>query len=578
MATEPYSVSEKGLMIMKQSSSGYGTHSVTHAAQVLRLELASAHALFEGIGTPRALTCALLLKNNEWDQLLNLSVNSNDYLDHLSFMDDYQVTSLLQKNPRLPTGINRERVALDKFYDAETVCSETNKRILNFISDQQSAGPDTINLVVRIQTIIQRILSAFPSRNDLEFAEHNMQFGPGSTTSLSGIVTQGAKFNNRALDCTEDLVSFRVHAFPHQWKASAPELNIIQGSRTTTVPKNAKTNRVICVEPDLNIYVQAGIGRLLREKLRRFGLDLSSQALNQSLASRAWDEGLATVDLSAASDTISIEVVKLLLPPAWVHLLAYPRCSFTKVEGKWIQLEKWSSMGNGYTFELETLIFFAMALACCDEETERHQVSCYGDDIIIPAARVPSLMKALDFLGFKVNAEKTFSKGVFYESCGTDWFMGQNVRPFFFRSEHHDFPSICYLYANNARRWSHRRNGGDSCDARCLPLWLRCFRAVKPEDVHYIPEGYGDVGFISDFDRAVPTLKRAKHGWEGYRFSYRRIGAVERVVSEEGSYLAFLSGKRSDFKLGFESLRGRFKRAVKSSGLAHAWSDLGPWL
>lgn len=554
---------------------GYGSNGASHSARVLKLELEAYRSLLEAIDTPRALTCAIMLRYGDYTGLLGLSCDPCNYDNPQHFADDYLVTSVLQKNPRLPTGIDKKQVALDKFYQAERLCFETNKRILDFIENQHSADPWIISVVSKIQHVIQRILSAYPSRLDLNFAEIKMRFGPGATTSLSGVVTQGAKYSDRTLDCTQDLVSFRAFAFPHQWKHRVNELKIVNGSKLTTVPKNAKTDRVICIEPDLNIFVQLGIGALLRDKLLKFGLDLQTQQRNQYLASVAWEKNLATVDLSSASDTIAAEVVKLLLPPAWVSLLAMPRCDSTYVDGHWVQLEKWSSMGNGYTFELETLIFYATAIAVAGYSDD---IVAYGDDIIIPAESLPDLRRILDFLGFKVNEEKTFGTGIFHESCGTDWFMGQNVRPFYFRSDHHDFETICYLYANNARRWANRRNGGWSCDSRCLPLWLRCFRAVAPKDAHLIPEGYGDVGFISDFDRAKPSIRPAKRGWEGYRFSYRRIGSIEKRISEEGAYLAFLNGTRTDFKLAFESLRGRYSRAATRIGTFHEWPNLGPWL
>lgn len=560
------------------SRPGYGRkRGVSHEARVLGLELSCAKALFKGIGTARALTCHLLVKYGEWEQLLDLTCNPLHYNDPQHFADDHLVTSVLQKNPRLPTSIDRRATAIGKFYDAEKLCKETNLRILDFIQNQHVADSEIITVVSKTQHIIQRILSAYPKREDLEYAEKKMRFGPGATTSLSGIVTQGAKFKNRTLDCTEELVGFRAFCFPHQWKQNVQELNVVRGSRLTTVPKNAKTDRVICIEPDLNIFVQLGLGALLRKKLRVFGLDLSTQSNNQRLASEAWRRGLATVDLSSASDTISIEVVKLLLPPTWVELLAYPRCPRTNCDDTWIELEKWSSMGNGYTFELETLIFYSLALACTGAEGW-DDVLAYGDDIIIPLESYPLLMRALSFLGFKVNEEKTFGEGLFHESCGTDWFRGHNVRPFFFRSDYHDFESICYLYANNARRWANRRNGGWSCDSRCLPLWLRCYTAVAPKDAHHIPEGYGDVGFITDFDRAKPSVRRAKFGREGYRFLYRRVASIERRISEEGCLTAFLSGKCTDWSLAREPLRDRYRRAVTRVGHHYEWPNLGPWL
>lgn len=551
--------------------------SVNHSSRVFNLEIESTLALSESLGSVRALTVALLIRHNEWQQLVDLDIDPNHYQSVELFSKDYLVTKVLSKNSRLPLAIDKRAVAIAKFYDAEALCSNTNNRVMHFREDPRSAGAEIISLVTRVQLIIQRILSAYPSRNDLDFAERNMRFGPGATTSLSGVVTQGAKFQDRVLDCTPSLVSFRAFCFPDLWKQNAKTLNVVDSSKLTTVPKSAKTDRVICIEPDLNIYVQLGIGALLKKRLSGFGLDLSTQGNNQKMAQRAFRDNLATVDLSSASDTISSEIVRLLVPPAWVDLLEYPRVPSTNIDGTRVPLAKWSSMGNGYTFELETLIFYATALAVTPEG-EWGDVIAYGDDIILPDQYRETLFNALTFLGFRVNHEKTFGAGRFHESCGADFFDGQNVRPFFLRSEHHDFESVCYLYANNARRWASLRNGGYTCDSSILPFWIRCFTASSPKSRHQIPEGYGDVGFVSDFVRANPKRSHPSRGWGCWKFSYRRIASVDKRINELGCLIANTSGKLTSWTLGKESLRGRYARAAVAFGHSHEWPNLGPWV
>lgn len=551
--------------------------SVNHVSRVAKLERESALALFEGIGSVRALTAYLLIKNHEDEQYLGLSVDPSRYDDPLIFSDDLLVTEVLKKNPRLKTSYDLKQVAIGKFYESERLCAETNSRISDFCKEPHVVAPDQIPFILRIQALISAILGPCPSRKDLDFAERNMRFGPGSTTSLSGIVTPGSKYKNRSLDCTKELVSFRTHAFPAIWRENNNSIRVVDGSKLTTVPKNAKTDRSICIEPDLNIFVQLGIGALLRKKLQNFGLDISSADKNRELASKAYSHGLCTVDLAAASDTIAISVVEMLLPPSWVELLRYARCAKTTVAKELITLEKWSSMGNGYTFELESLIFHACSLAVTPED-EWENVVTFGDDMILPRKYLSSLTSALTFLGFKVNKEKTFGTGNFFESCGTDWFRGVNVRPFYLRSTHHDFETICYIYANAATNWSCRRNGGDSRDSRVLPFWLRCFRAVAAKDAHLIPQGYGDVGFYTAFDRATPIRANRDIGYSGWKFSYRRIASKKAFISQMGCYVSFLNGNRSDFTFGEEDLRSRYEPATTKKGYVLTWPHLGPWL
>ncbi|DAD50222.1 RNA-directed RNA polymerase [ssRNA phage Gerhypos.4_32] len=550
------------------------------STRVLKLELDLLRALCENIGSVRSLTVSLLASAGEWTQLLDLKCDPNHYDDHRSFSDDYLVTSVMQKNPRLPTDTDKAAVAIGKFRRAEEVCSETNRRLAGYMYGNIPFPSDVRPSIHYAREIIRSILGPL-TRADLQYAESNMRFGPGSTTSVSGVVTQGKKYSRLEIDATPRLASFRAFCFPEYWKQLVKSIRVTPSSKLTTVPKNAKTDRVICIEPDLNIFVQLGTGALIRKKLMHFGLDLDSQERNQNLARDAGKLDLCTMDLSAASDTISREVVWCLLPDRWGELLHYSRVDKTRIGEEIIPLEKWSSMGNGYTFELESLIFLGIVLGCCEAiGCDTSSVSVYGDDLIFPNEARELVERTLTFLGFSVNVEKTFGKGRFHESCGTDWFDGVNVRPFFLRSLHHDFESVCYLYANNARHWARRSNNDGTCDSRLLPFWLRCFRAVEPNERHLIPQGFGDVGFVVDFDFAKPTLSRSlrDRGWGGFTFHYRSVKAERAEISHLGCLTAWLNGNCTTWTRGIESLRGRFSPATREEGYSLEWPNLGPWL
>ncbi len=555
------------------------TKALSLASRVFKLERDLLLSLCENIGSVRSLTVYLLASSDEWEQLLELTCESRHYDCPRIFSDDYLVTSLMQKNPRLPTRYDKAQIAIDKFRKSEEVCSQTNQRLDEYIYGNIPLPSDVCHAIHHAREFIRDILGPL-TRSDLRYAESKMRFGPGATTSLSGVVTQGKKYSRHEIDATPRIVSFRAFCFPEFWKQFVTSIRVQPASKLTTVPKNAKTDRVICIEPDLNIYVQLGLGALIRDKLRIFGLDLRLQSRNQQLARDAEKLGLCTMDLSSASDTISRSVVWFLLPDVWCQLLHLARVDKTRVGSEVIDLSKWSSMGNGYTFELETLIFLGVVLGCCKAAgIDTSNVSVYGDDLIFPDVVKGDVERTLTFLGFSVNTGKTFGKGRFHESCGTDWFDGVNVRPVFLRSQFHDFTSICYLYANNLRRWAHHRSGGESCDSRLLPLWLRCFRAVKPNERHLVPEGQGDAGFVVDFDFAKPTLNRsfAERGWGGFTYSYRSVKAQRAEISQQGCLTAFLNGNATEFSLGREDLRGRFQPARTEVGYSLEWPNLGPW-
>jgi hypothetical protein len=191
------------------------------------------------------------------------------------------------------------------------------------------------------------------------------------------------------------------------------DITFSRGNKVTFVPKNAKTHRPIAVEPRWNIWMQKGLGLYLRGRLRGVGVNLDFQGLNQAFAIYGSRTGkYATIDLASASDTVSYEVVQALLPEPWLTVFAALRSPAYYLDGKWRDYEKWSSMGNGYTFELESLLFWALC-SSVDED-----VSVYGDDLIVPTKSFDTIVRVLEAAGFSVNSEKSFADGPFRESCG----------------------------------------------------------------------------------------------------------------------------------------------------------------
>jgi len=122
------------------------------------------------------------------------------------------------------------------------------------------------------------------------------------------------------------------------------------GNRITTVPKTALIDRCIAVEPNLNQYMQLGIGSVIRARLLSEGLDIRTlQERHRKLCRSASVKGdLATVDLRGASDSIALELVRELLPDDWFALMDRARSHHFIVNGSVHYSEKFSSMGNVY--------------------------------------------------------------------------------------------------------------------------------------------------------------------------------------------------------------------------------------
>jgi hypothetical protein len=534
------------------------------AARTFGVELGAFLRTCESVGTVRALTCYLLAEADEWDQYLDLPVPD---FESTHFADDYLVTEALRKNPHLKTSYDPRKAAVDSWWKAEMQCKFTNEVIVSYNEGRLSPlSRRTNDLIRKAQCIIADILGPL-TPNKLAYMEENFRFGPGATSSVSGSDVVPSKKYACSMHVTPRLYPYWRSLVPQ----SASDVGLRAYSRVTFVPKTSKTDRAIAIEPHLNIYVQLGIGALLRQRLQRYGINLDTQAdKNRSLAKIAHKEGLATVDLSSASDTISSELVWLLLPFEWASLLDVARTEYSLINDEEVRLSKFSSMGNGYTFELESIIFLALARASGDVEAV-----AFGDDIILKRASYPTLKSALDFLGFTVNTKKTFLAGRFFESCGYDYHDGVMVRPFYFKGNYHDFETACIRITNKIRRYSHMCNGYNGCDIRFIRVWSYARRACPAASNTCIPLGFGDDGFILNFDEAAPA--KARHGHEGYiaRVIRERVKTV-RSHSNYGALVHALHRGTLESKKSFEMTR-QFKETARGTQFVHDWPNLGPW-
>lgn len=185
-------------------------------------------------------------------------------------------------------------------------------------------------------------------------------------------------------------------------------------SRFSTVRKNNLVDRPIDVQPLCNMLVQRRVGNGFRSLLLKNGVDLNSLADLHRI--RISDSSIATIDLKNASDSIHIDLVRFLFPAHVFSLIEKTRMFYVESpSGDYIVPRKVSSMGNGFTFELMTVIIRALGLQF-DEN-----FSVFGDDIIISNQFADLLVSDLQAVGFIVNVDKTFIKSKFRESCGGNY-------------------------------------------------------------------------------------------------------------------------------------------------------------
>lgn len=310
-------------------------------------------------------------------------------------------------------------------------------------------------------------------------------------------------------------------------------LRLVEGNVVFTVPKNNTIERVAAKEPDLNMYLQRAVGSHVRKRLLRYGVDLNDQTLNQQLAREGSVTGqLATLDLSAASDSVTVRLIELLLPREWSDLLFSLRSprGIIDIAGvkKVHEWEMLSTMGNGFTFEIETLIFYSLVRAVTYVRGLSGKINVYGDDIICPSSAVSGVRRIFRYCGFTLNSDKSYWDTPFRESCGKHYYNGTDVTPFYIREPITDFTRLIH-FCNRLREWSAI---GDICDPRWFSTWTK---AAAKLPSHF--RGGSNLESILElaspgegsFSRLVPIVR--KHDMSSHRGAY--VSAVKRGVIKD---------------------------------------------
>jgi len=366
-----------------------------------------------------------------------------------------QLTTMFSK-VLLPCSDAREKAAFEDYIK----CEQELRDSVSKWSD------DLLSDFTRIGSVLfGDIFSAID--RDIYDGEIIPKHGPGATADkLTGnLKYQQTEWTERLeaiFPATENLIpSFRYHQ-------SLDELQFLDpGSerpvKVISVPKTAKSPRIIAIEPTCQQYMQQGLMEKFVEYIetpilhRRRNivssmLGFTDQQPNQLLACEGSLYGeLATLDLSEASDRVSLPLVTSMLShwPWLLQAVLATRSTRADIPGHGIHtLTKYASMGSALTFPLEECVFLiaifhaiersiaeekgwsSWNLTYEDVKTFEGKVRVYGDDIIIPVGLVQPVIESLELFGFKVNRDKSFWNGSFRESCGKEYYDGHDVSIF----------------------------------------------------------------------------------------------------------------------------------------------------
>lgn len=373
-----------------------------------------------------------------------------------AYIHSSRLRALVSKNAHLGFTRDTALAALEQTLIDESRCSVTNERLVRDMDHKTAA------LIQRIRGFLTVALRPFwrhLSRSD-------PRMGPGVAILANG---KSGYSPDKLLNpySTLKLTNYMQktgfltdHPFFFAWlthdtaPAPADAISKLSLEQFFTVPKDCVTDRGCSKQPAVNMAVQLMVGQALRECLKPYGIltesitvgreTIGDQACyHRQILPTMWDE-VATIDLKSASNTIAYELVRLVLPDDVFELLDACRCSSLELpNGDIHELERFSAMGNGFTFELETLLFYSIASISAEGFTDpglrSGLASVFGDDIIVHKDAFSQTTTNLELLGFEINIKKSFASGPFRESCGMDVYEGVPVRPVFLK----DLSGVC---------------------------------------------------------------------------------------------------------------------------------------
>lgn len=385
-----------------------------------------------------------------------------------------------------------------------------------------------VDLMESLRIIIAQIS---PRIDDSVFLPRH---GPGYTAE--GCLDPNDKLDILSLD-VKSRYAFRANSFGRvgmdrvsiqPWLADASKKQV---AKLRFVPKNVKTMRSICMEPSSRMFLQQEVSRWLVNTIHSTCLnrivDLRDQGHNRHYAQcGSFSYSCDTIDLSAASDRLHVELVRSVFPKQILFYLLGTRTDDVDVSGAQnVRLHKFAPMGSALCFPVQCIVFSGITLlaylmrfyGCApsdslpkdwyylhhiDEfirmmhdspEEIKTDLLCprvYGDDIICDYRTTDDILFLLTRFGLRVNTEKCFIGGSpFRESCGIFAYDGEDVTPFLFRVP------------------AHKRRLDAKCLASIVSQANRAgdfgFHHLRSRLIHYISE-QGVVGVKGDVKPYIP--------------------------------------------------------------------------
>ena len=410
---------------------------------------------------------------------------------------------------------------------------------------------------------------------ELDLAEFWPKHGPGRV-SERGVFGNVAKTKSISYDRKLDR-AFHTGLFAQKWRLddrwaryldelswSVTKESTVPISRMKFVPKDMKTARTICMEPATYMFFQQGLMRCLisainRSRLGKF-IRFDDQGYNRGLALQgSYSHYLDCLDLSSASDTVSVDLVRKTFPRELLYFLLATRTSLVAApDGSIRSTKKFAPMGSALCFPVECILFAAAVIVAGIQEVapetpaSKYSLSkylrygfedfgVYGDDIVCDSRTSRTLTHTLEELGFEVNTSKSsFGDQTSRESCGGYYSNGGEVTPYLYKIANQGFYTSKGLFSHI----EHVNLAGDKGLRNLQTFLISCLSTSEcfwAREVLFGSERGISTHIFSRRPRNRHLLNRWNRGYQ--RFEVRHVRPKPRVVDKstgENSVEVFL--------------------------------------
>jgi hypothetical protein len=275
--------------------------------------------------------------------------------------------------------------------------------------------------------------------------------GNGATAELSRSQAD-IWHKNRQFKVDSEVITYLKYRIPEtDWHDYfyVPYRGLRRTSELVCVPKAMTANRTISKEPTTLQFLQQDVFAALDDYFNSrpdVAIDLHDQERSRMLAEVGSGDGsYATIDLSSASDSVTISLVEAIFDglPILYPLQAtrstsvHVRSKSGDVDSVVEEMEKFAPMGSAVCFPTECMVF----AICCEtaircktgRRSRRNDYVVYGDDIVIRTKYAEAVIEVLEALHFTVNRSKSFyddsGDHFFREACGVECLDGENITP-----------------------------------------------------------------------------------------------------------------------------------------------------